>query len=138
VRRTEVTLLAIGLAALALGAGAVGWVIGHAGRPTAAVLTDQRPEGGASSTATRTPAPAPAPKGNAAAGEKVFVKGGCGSCHTLAATGASGAVGPNLDQVKLTAAEAFDWVRNGKGGMPSFKAQLSAKELADVAAFLAK
>lgn len=136
--RTEVPLLAVGLAALAVGAGAVGWAIGHAGRPTAAVLTGQRPGGGASSTATQTPAPAPAPKGDPAAGKKVFVKGGCGSCHTLAATGASGAVGPNLDQVKLTAAAALDWVKNGKGAMPSFKAQLSAKELADVAAFLAK
>ena len=134
----EFRLFAVGLAALAFGAGAVGWVIGHSGRATAVVLSDQRLEGGASAQASGTPAPAPAPRGNPAAGKKVFVNTGCGSCHTLAATGANGTVGPNLDQVKLTAAEILKWVRNGKGAMPSFKSQLSPKELADVAAFLAK
>ena len=136
--RTEFRLLAVGLAALAFGAGAVGWVIGHSGRPTAIVLNDQRFEGGASAPATGTPTPAPAPTGNPAAGKKVFVSAGCGSCHTLAAAGANGTVGPNFDQVKLTAAEILDWVKNGKGAMPSFKGRLSEKELADVAAFLAK
>lgn len=35
----------------------------------------------------------------AAAGKQVFTGvGGCGSCHTLAAAGATGTVGPNLDQ----------------------------------------
>jgi mono/diheme cytochrome c family protein len=34
-----------------------------------------------------------------AAGKQVFTGvGGCGSCHTLAAAGSSGTVGPNLDQ----------------------------------------
>lgn len=80
----------------------------------------------------------PAAKGNPAAGRIVFIESGCGSCHALAATGAQGTVGPNLDQVKLTAAEIFNWVRNGKGAMPSYKGQLSQKELADLAAFLAK
>ncbi len=31
-------------------------------------------------------------------GEQVFAANGCGSCHTLAAAGAGGAVGPNLDE----------------------------------------
>jgi mono/diheme cytochrome c family protein len=35
---------------------------------------------------------------NAAAGKSVFTgPGGCGSCHTLAAAGTTGTVGPNLD-----------------------------------------
>jgi len=39
----------------------------------------------------------------AAAGKQVFAgAGGCGSCHTLAAAGTTGTVGPNLD-VKLRA-----------------------------------
>jgi mono/diheme cytochrome c family protein len=39
----------------------------------------------------------------AAAGKQVFVgPGGCGSCHTMAAAGSTGTVGPNLD-VKLRA-----------------------------------
>lgn len=131
-------LLAVGLAALAFGSGAVGWTIGHSAQPTAAVPSHQPLQDGASSPATGTPAPKPAPQGDPVAGKKVFVGTGCGSCHTLAAARASGTVGPNLDQVKLTAAEILDWVKNGKGAMPSFKGQLSEKELADVAAFLAK
>ena len=35
---------------------------------------------------------------SAAAGKLVFQNSGCGSCHTLAAAGATGTVGPNLDQ----------------------------------------
>jgi mono/diheme cytochrome c family protein len=36
---------------------------------------------------------------SAAAGKQVFTGvGGCGSCHTLAAAGSTGTVGPNLDQ----------------------------------------
>lgn len=136
--RTEFRLLVVGLAALAFGAGAVGWVIGSSSRPTAVVVGDQRLESGAAMVATGTPTPTKASHGNPAAGKKVFVNAGCGSCHTLTATGANGVAGPNLDQVKLTEAVILDWVKNGKGAMPSFKSQLSGKELADVAAFLAK
>lgn len=35
--------------------------------------------------------------GDANAGKAVFSSAGCSGCHTLAAAGASGAVGPNLD-----------------------------------------
>ena len=38
-------------------------------------------------------------EGDAAAGEAVF-KDNCATCHTLSAAGASGTVGPNLDDVK--------------------------------------
>jgi hypothetical protein len=34
-----------------------------------------------------------------AEGEQIFTSTGCGSCHTLAAAGASGEIGPNLDEV---------------------------------------
>lgn len=58
--------------------------------------------GGGSSSAA--PAPAPAPSGGAsagaattAAGKVIFTgSGGCGACHTLAAAGTTGTVGPNL------------------------------------------
>ena len=40
------------------------------------------------------------PAGDAAAGEAVFASAGCGGCHTLEAAGASGKVGPNLDDAK--------------------------------------
>jgi mono/diheme cytochrome c family protein len=45
------------------------------------------------------PQPAPAPKGDPAAGKAVFVSQNCGTCHTFSAAGATGKVGPNLDQV---------------------------------------
>ena len=38
------------------------------------------------------------------AGAKAFTDAGCGGCHTLAAAGTRGTVGPNLDQVKPDAA----------------------------------
>jgi mono/diheme cytochrome c family protein len=45
-------------------------------------------EGGSSATAAAGEAP----------GHGVFVRMGCGSCHTLAAAGSAGTIGPNLDE----------------------------------------
>ncbi|MGB7587423.1 MAG: c-type cytochrome [Solirubrobacterales bacterium] len=39
------------------------------------------------------------PKAAGGAGAQVFAGNGCGGCHTLAAAGAGGVVGPNLDEV---------------------------------------
>ena len=39
-------------------------------------------------------------EGDAAAGEQVFASAGCGGCHTLSAAGATGTVGPNLDDAQ--------------------------------------
>jgi mono/diheme cytochrome c family protein len=75
-------------------------------------------------------------KGNPAAGKKVFASAGCTGCHTLQAAGATGTVGPNLDQVKPDYRRATARVTNGKGVMPSFKGQLSDQQIADVAAFV--
>jgi mono/diheme cytochrome c family protein len=78
-----------------------------------------------------------APEGDAAAGEAVFASAGCGGCHTLEAAGATGAVGPNLDDAKPEQALVIDRVTNGKGVMPSFAGQLSEKQIQDVAAYVA-
>ena len=78
-----------------------------------------------------------APAGDAAAGEAVFASAGCGSCHTLEAAGASGAVGPNLDDAKPDEALVVERVTNGMGVMPSFADQLSEKQIQDVAAYVA-
>jgi mono/diheme cytochrome c family protein len=75
-------------------------------------------------------------KGDAAAGKATFSKAGCTGCHTLQAAGATGTVGPNLDQVKPDYRLATSRVTNGKGVMPSFKGQLSDQEIANVAAFV--
>ncbi len=89
--------------------------------------------------ATTTPAPAAGGgggAGNVAAGKSVFESAGCASCHTLADAGATGAVGPNLDDAKPDAALVKERVTNGKASMPPFKGQLSDAQIADVAAYV--
>jgi mono/diheme cytochrome c family protein len=85
-----------------------------------------------STTATTATTPATKPDGKA-----VFAKAGCGGCHTLKAAGSSGNVGPNLDQLKPAKATVAHQVEVGGGAMPAFKGQLSAAEIAAVAAFVA-
>jgi mono/diheme cytochrome c family protein len=77
-------------------------------------------------------------KGDAPAGKKVFQSAGCTGCHTLAAVGSTGTVGPNLDTAKPSYRLATARVTLGKGAMPSFKGQLSTQEIANVAAFVVK
>ena len=74
--------------------------------------------------------------GDAAAGEAVFTSAGCGGCHMLEAAGASGAVGPNLDESKPDAALVVDRVTNGAGAMPAFADELSEQQIQDVAAYV--
>jgi mono/diheme cytochrome c family protein len=76
--------------------------------------------------------------GDPAAGKIVFKTKGCSACHTLKDAGATGTVGPNLDEVKPTLGIAIDRLLNGKGAMPSFKSQLTTKQIADVAAYVVK
>jgi mono/diheme cytochrome c family protein len=80
--------------------------------------------------ATPTPAAAGDP------GEAVF-SSSCASCHTLAAAGASGAVGPNLDERKPDAATVSAIVTSGSGSMPSFSGRLSDAEIEAVAQYVA-
>ena len=74
--------------------------------------------------------------GDAAKGKAVFTSAGCAGCHTLADAGSNGNVGPNLDAAKPDAALVKERVTNGKAPMPSFKGQLSAAQIADVAAYV--
>ena len=75
--------------------------------------------------------------GDPRAGAAVFKSVGCASCHTLRAAGATGKIGPNLDRLKPTTAQVAAQVRTGGGAMPPFAGQLSPKQIADVAAFVA-
>lgn len=75
-------------------------------------------------------------QGDPAAGAKLFKSKGCTACHTLKAAGATGTVGPNLDEKKPDYALIVDRVTNGKGAMPPFKGQLSATQIHDVAAYV--
>jgi cytochrome c oxidase subunit 1 len=118
-----VVLIALGLA---VAVGTIAFFVGRDTAPTKHVTV---------STPTAS-TPAPPASGKAAAGKAAFVSAGCSACHTLAAAGASGTVGPNLDEAKPPAALVIDRVTNGKGGMPSFKGQLSATQIQNVAAFV--
>lgn len=82
--------------------------------------------------------PAQYKSGDAAAGKSVFETAGCKGCHTLKDAGASGTVGPNLDQVKPPLSKVVTQVLNGGSAMPPFKASLSTKQIADVAAYVVK
>jgi mono/diheme cytochrome c family protein len=77
-----------------------------------------------------------APTGGAPDGKKVFASAGCGGCHTLKDAGASGFVGPNLDQVKPSQAVVARQVEVGGGAMPAFKGRLSAAEIQAVAKYV--
>ncbi|HEY4277351.1 MAG TPA: cytochrome c [Conexibacter sp.] len=73
---------------------------------------------------------------NASAGKAIFTQS-CASCHTLADAGASGSVGPNLDDLKPDAATVARQVANGGGGMPSFTGTLQPDQIREVAAYVA-
>ena len=75
-------------------------------------------------------------QGDAAAGKVVFTSQGCTSCHTLKDAGATGQVGPNLDEAKPPYALVVTRVTNGMGVMPAFKGQLTGKQIQDVAAYV--
>jgi len=70
-------------------------------------------------------------------GKSIFASAGCSGCHTLAAAGSSGNIGPNLDDAKPSVDLAIERVTNGKGQMPSFKDRLSKQQIQAVATFVA-
>jgi mono/diheme cytochrome c family protein len=87
-------------------------------------------------TATTTAAATTTGGGSVAQGKAVFQKAGCASCHTLKDAGATGTVGPNLDERKPSKQLAVERVTNGKPPMPSFKGQLSDAEINAVATYV--
>jgi outer membrane protein assembly factor BamB len=70
-----------------------------------------------------------------AAGEEVFDTT-CSTCHTLAAAGTNGNVGPNLDELEPSQGLVEHQVTNGGGGMPAFGGTLSKEEITNVAEFV--
>ncbi len=105
----------------------------------AAVLGFGRERGEASAAPPPTTTAAttgPTVQGDPVAGKQVFETAGCKTCHTLKAAGATGTVGPNLDQLKPAEAIVVHQVTNGGAIMPAFKSQLTAKQIQDVAAFV--
>jgi cytochrome c6 len=102
--------------------------------PTAQTVIGTVPSG---QTTTET-VPPQYGNGDPGAGKTVFTSKGCTSCHTLKDAGATGTVGPNLNETHPTLGRAIDRLLNGKAAMPSFKSQLTTKQIADVAAYVVK
>ena len=69
-------------------------------------------------------------------GKSIFEKK-CASCHTLKDAGATGTIGPNLDQLMPPFAIVQKQVTNGGGAMPAFKAQLTKAQIDAVARYVA-
>lgn len=123
-------------------AAVAAYVAAVAGKPAAggtttappATTTETTPAATTTAPATTEPA---AGGGSVAEGKSVFASAGCGACHTLKDAGATGNVGPNLDERKPDAALVARQVENGGGAMPPFKGQLGEAEIAAVAAYVA-
>ena len=130
-RRAAALLALVSLAAALAGCGGEGNVKAEpetvSGSSTPATTT---------TTTTTETTPSGPQKGNATAGKQVFETAGCTGCHTLSDAGSNGTVGPNLDDAKPSYSLVVDRVTNGAGGMPSFKDQLSTKQIQDVAAYV--
>jgi len=86
--------------------------------------------------------------GSPSAGATPF-KSSCGGCHTLAAAGSTGTVGPNLNTVTLSEATIIKAITNGgatvmtpaqvkmyAATMPAFKTAFSATEIENIAAYV--
>ena len=81
--------------------------------------TPETVEGTLPAATTAEESPAASLEGDPAAGEEVFSANGCGSCHTLAAAGTNGTVGPNLDDAKPDKDLVIQRVTNGSGEAPT-------------------
>ena len=72
-------------------------------------------------------------------GRKLFssVTPACALCHTLKDAGASGAVGPSLDELKPDHARVVKALKAGIGQMPAFT-HLSEDQIQALASYVAK
>lgn len=60
----------------------------------------------------------------------------CATCHTLAEAGATGTIGPDLDELRPTHDQVRAVLRDGSGAMPAFAGQLSEEQLEAVTAYV--
>ena len=82
-------------------------------------------------------AAAPAMAGD---GRDLFLQGAtpaCAVCHTLADAGSAGEIGPNLDDLKPTAARAYAAIRAGVGVMPAYSDTLDDEAMRTLAVYVA-
>lgn len=124
---------------LVLLAGLVGVVAAGCGGEETKTATPDTTQGSVptQTTTTQTTTGGGEQKGDPAAGKVVFTGvAGCKGCHTLADAGATGTVGPNLDQLKPPYDLVIDRVTHGKGAMPPFQGTLTETQIQDVAAYV--
>jgi cytochrome c6 len=72
-------------------------------------------------------------------GKKLFTQNAvpaCAVCHTLADAGATGEIGPILDELKPDAARVEKAIRNGIGQMPAYQ-NLSDAQIKELARYVA-
>lgn len=62
----------------------------------------------------------------------------CTICHALSDAGATGAIGPNLDELKPSAEQVRSAVSRGVGVMPAFIDSLTEEEIESVSQYVAK
>jgi mono/diheme cytochrome c family protein len=72
---------------------------------SAVVVFGREQKGNAEAATGTTPTPTQ-PAGNASAGKTLFAKSGCAACHTFKPAASNGKVGPDLDNLKASAAKA--------------------------------
>lgn len=60
----------------------------------------------------------------------------CAICHTMKDAGATGAIGPDLDQLKPSADQVVKAMQTGLGAMPSFSNTLDEQQMQAVAAYI--
>jgi mono/diheme cytochrome c family protein len=99
-------------------------------RLTAAVILTAVVAGCGGSSASDEPTPAAG-----GGGAKLF-SDNCASCHTLKAAGASGKVGPDLDQLRPGPELVTTQVNNGGGAMPAFKGKLTDEQIKEIADYV--
>ncbi len=120
-------------------AGGMKGLIGIGVKPTAPSTTSTATTTTTTTAATTTtivkPPATEALGGDPVAGAAVWAANGCGSCHTLKAAGATGGVGPNLDQVAPGQAAIIVQVQGGSQYMPAF-GSLTSTQLANLAAYV--
>ena len=128
----RIHLVALVVLALALGLLGAGCLDGTETTATADTVVGTLP----TTTTDTGDLPALALKGDPTAGKAVFTSAGCVGCHTLADAGATGTVGPNLDEAKPDNELVVTRVTKGQGAMPPFAGQLTDQQIADVAAYV--
>ena len=78
----------------------------------------------------------PPASGGGGDAKQLFVDN-CGSCHTMAAAGASGKVGPDMDQLRPGPDLVNAQVTNGGGGMPAVKGKLTPEQITQLSNYVA-